>query len=688
MDLGVFFCSNLEREEIKMEKKKQKEMDFGTGNINKLLLTFSIPCIISMLINSIYNIVDQIFIGKGVGSLGNAATNVIFPIVIICTGFAQLLGNGCAANLSLLLGKGKKKEAQNSVGSAITALFIVSLLICIIGEIFLPELVYLFGCTKSAYNYAIIYGRIILAGAPFMVLYTGLSAFIRADGSPKYSMICLVTGAIINLILDPLFIFTLNMGVAGGALATVIGQLVSCIIAIIYLFKTKTVKLTKKDYLLDKSIFRTISYGLSSFIIQLTVLALFITMNNIMKKFGATSKFGADIPLSVYGVVSKINNLYVSFILGLAIGAQPILGFNYGAGNYKRVKEIIKKVLLFSFIIGIIFNLTTYIFAEQLINLFATKTDPNYRLFIKFGIDSLKIFLMVCFLNAFEMSSSILLQSLGSVKKSTFVAFLRQIILFIPLCLILTNFTNLKLYGALYAGPIADAICFIIVIFIFKSEYKKIGKTKTDSNTLTANINNKNILNNKAIITISREYGSGGRYIGKLVAEKLGIKFYDKELVSLVAKKSNLSESFIEENEQKKKFNSTFNSEYNEDDTIFIAESNVIKEIAKKESCVIIGRCADYILKDISNVVRIFIYSNNKNKINRATKYYNINKKEALSKIKKENKLRAKHYKYYTNQEWGKLENYDLTINSDYLGVEQTAELITNIVINKFDNNN
>lgn len=665
-----------------MQKEKEKELDLGTGNISKLLIIFSVPCIISMLINSVYNIVDQIFIGKGVGSLGNAATNVIFPIVIICTGFAQLLGNGCAANLSLLLGQGKKEEAENSTGTAITGLFIISILICVIGEIFLPQLIYVFGCTTTAYEYAMVYGRIILAGAPFMILYTGLSAIIRADGSPKYSMACLVTGAIINLVLDPIFIFTFDMGVAGGALATIIGQFVSSIIAISYLFRTKTIKLTKKDYLLDKSMLRTMSYGLSSFIIQLTVLALFITMNNVMIKFGIASKLGADIPLSVYGVVSKINNLYVSFILGLSIGAQPILGFNYGAGKYERSKEVINKVLIFAFIIGIIFNLTTFVFAKPLINLFATKTDPNYKLFIEFGVDSLRIFLMVCFLNVLEMSTSVLLQSLGSIKKSTFVAFLRQIILFIPLCLIFANFTNLKLYGALYAGPIADIICFIIVIFIFKKEYKKIGKTEIKSNFLTVEVEKKNILNNKVVITISREYGSGGRYVGRLIAEKLGIKFYDKDLIKLVAKESNLSESFIEENEQKKKFNYKFNSEYNEDDKLFIAESKIIKELAEKESCVIIGRCADYILKDYPNVVNIFIYSSDEDKINRVVKYYNIDKKDALSKINKENKLRAKHYKYYTNREWGKLENYDFTINSDYLGVKQTAKVISDIIEN------
>ncbi len=666
--------------------KEKKELNLANDNINKLLLTFSIPCIISMLINSVYNIVDQIFIGKGVGSLGNAATNVIFPIVIICNAFAGLLGNGTAVNLSLLLGQNKKKEAQESVGSSVVGLFIISIIICILGELFLPKLVYLLGCTSNAYNYSITYGRIILLGAPFMIIYSGLSSIIRADGSPKYSMICLVTGALINLVLDPIFIFIFKMGVAGGALATIIGQFVSFIIAVIYLFRTKTIKLNKSDYKINKSIIRSINYGLSSFIIQLTVLALFITMNNVMTRFGVISKFGADIPLSVYGVMSKINSLYISVILGLAIGSQPILGFNYGAKNYKRVKEVIRKVLIIAFIIGIFFNLITFIFAKDLISLFTSKTDPNYKLFMEFGIDTLRIFLLVCALNSFEMSCSILLQSLGSVKKSTFVAFLRQIILFIPICLILCNFTNLRLYGALYAGPVADSICFIIVIFIFLSEYKKLGKEKTKAVIENSNIKLKNILKDKVVITISREYGSGGRYIGKLIAESLGIKYYDKEIIKLTSQESNLEESYIEENEQKKKFTSKFNSDYNEDDKLFITEANIIKEIANRESCVIIGRCADYILNDYSNVVKVFIYSTNYDKVNRAVKYYGLNNNKALSIINNINKKRGKHYKYYTNREWGKRENYDIFINSASFEIEECAKIVTNIILDKYKN--
>lgn len=212
----------------------EKELDLGKESINKLLLSFTIPCIISMLINSVYNIVDQIFIGKGVGTLGNAATNVIFPIVIICNAIAQLIGNGTSTNLSFKLGEKREDEVRKSVEGSITLLFIISIIFSVVFFLLLPKLVYLFGCTDNVYKYAIEYGRIVILGAPFMIIYTGLSAIIRSDGSPKYSMFLLVVGALINLILDPICIFIFKMGVSGGAIATVIGQFISFIIAIIY----------------------------------------------------------------------------------------------------------------------------------------------------------------------------------------------------------------------------------------------------------------------------------------------------------------------------------------------------------------------------------------------------------------------------------------------------------------------
>lgn len=652
-----------------------KEMNLGKEKINKLLLAFSIPCVISMLINSIYNIVDQIFIGKGVGTLGNGATNVIFPLIIIFNAFASLIGNGAAANLLLKLGENNKEEASKGVSQAIIFTIIIAIVLGVISFIFLPKLVTLFGCTANVYNYAVDYGRIICIGAPFMIIYSALANIIRADGSPKYSMIMLIVGAIINIILDPIFIFGFNLGVKGGAIATVIGQVISFLIAIYYLKKFKTVKITKENMKIDKSIFKILSLGLSSFITQCTVLVLFVFMNNMMTKFGATSKFGADIPLSVYGVISKINSIYISIILGISIGAQPIIGFNYGAGQKQIVKETLKKLLTINFIVGIIFNLVLVLFPKQIASIFISVTDPSYDLFMEFAKTMCHSFLLIIALNAVEITGSIAIQSLGNVKKATALSFIRQIILLIPISIFLAFVLNKGIYGILYAGCISDFLCFIIAIFIIRSEYLKLGQKdytkEEESKQVPSNYQGKHI-----VITISREYASGGRYVGKLLSEMLGINFYDKELIDLAAKESGLSQKYIKEIDEASRKSEN-------DDRIFIAETKVIKELAKKESCIIVGRCADYILKDNKDVLKIFLYSDDESKKKRAIKYYGLDKDKAEKQIIKINKEREKHYKFYTNRNWKDMSNYDLILNVDSKGVEKTAELIKTYIEEK-----
>ena len=297
--------------------------------------------------------------------------------------------------------------------------------------------------------------------------------------------------------------------------------------------------------------------------------------------------------------------------------------------------------------------------------MFITSLDLNYDLVMEFAIDFFRIFLMVCFVNIFEMCTSIIIQSLGNIKKSTLVSFTRQIILFIPLAIILSNIFGL--YGSLYAGVISDFTCFIFVLFIIYSEYKKLTKMEEKSHTITVEerVNDKN---NKTslVITIAREYGSGGRYVGKLLAENLNIPFYDKELIRLAAKESGFTEKYIEENELTKKSN------YINDNNIFIAEGKVIKKIAKKP-CVIIGRCADYVLKNNKNVYNVFLYSDKKEE--RVSKYYGI-KENTKKEIDKINKQRAKHYKFYTNTNWYDISHYDIAINVDTLGVEKTAKCL------------
>lgn len=653
-----------------------KKVDLGKENINKLLISFAIPCVISMLINSVYNIVDQIFIGKGVGTLGNAATNVIFPLVIIFNAVAGLIGNGAAANLSLKLGEGKKEEGGKIVGNAVTVSIIFSIILSVIAYFFLPKLVYMFGCTENVYQYAVDYGKIIILGAPFMIIYSALSQLIRADGSPKYSMALLVVGAILNIILDPIFIFTFNMGVKGGAIATVIGQIVSFVMAILYLKKVKSVKLEKESFKVDKSITRTLGLGLSSFITQSTVLALFVFMNNMMTKYGALTKYGADIPLSVYGVISKINSLYISTILGISIGAQPIIGFNYGAGNYERVKETLRKVLTINLVVGLIFNIIFYLFPKEIVSIFITNSDPNYKLFLEFAVVICHSFLLVMGLNFLEMTTSITVQSLGNVKKATMVSFIRQIILFIPIACFMAIYLHKGIYGVLNAGPIADAITFFIALVIFYSEYRKLSIKEKPTNLEDIKVNN-TYKGKKIVITISREYGSGGHYVGELLAKRMGINFYDKNLINLISKKSGLSKEYVEANNQKL---ASFKYIDNNDDRIFIAEEKVIKDLAKKESCVIVGRCADYILKDNKDTIKVFLYSSSQDKVKRAVKYYNLEEDKALKEINKINNERAKHYKYYTNRDWYDFANYDIALNVDYLGVEKTAELLEQVI--------
>ena len=655
-----------------------KKNDLGKEKIGKLLLAFSIPCVISMLINSIYNIVDQIFIGKGVGTLGNAATNVIFPLVIVFSAIAGLIGNGAAANLSLRLGEGNEKETAKGVGQALVITVLISIALSIISFITMPKLIMLFGCTDNVYKYALEYGRIICIGAPFMIVYSSLSNIIRADGSPRYSMMMLVVGAIINIILDPIFIFVFNKGVAGGAIATVIGQFISFVLAIIYVRKFKSIKLTKESIKLDKDVFRVLGLGLSSCITQCTVLVLFIFMNNMMTKMGVNSKFGADIPLSVYGVMSKVNSIYLSIVLGVSIGAQPIVGFNYGAGNKDRVRETIKKVLIINLLIGFIFNLIFFFFPRELAGIFIKKNDPSYELFMEFAVLMCHSLFLLIGLNAVEMTGSVLIQSLGKVKKATAFAFIRQIILFIPISLLIALVLNKGIYGVVYAGCIADGLCFIIGSFMLLTEYKALSKIDYNNTDDTVK-DNKDYKGKHIVITIAREYASGGRYVGKLIAEKLKINFYDKELIDLAAKESGLASKYIEETEEESR-------KTENDDRIFIAETKVIKNLAKKESCVIVGRCADYILKDNKDVLKVFLYSDEENKIKRAIKYYGLNKNNASKQIAKINKERERHYKFYTNRNWRDLNNYDLAINVDSQGVEKTAEYISEFLNKLLEN--
>ena len=658
-----------------------EENILGKEKIGKLIKKFSIPCIISMLVNSLYNIVDQIFIGQGVGYLGNGATNVVFPLVMVGLAFSLIFGDGASAYLSLKLGEKKNKEAEVGIGNGILISAIVSILFCFITLIFLPLFLKLFGCTENLQSYAMTYGRIIAIGFPFSMIGTTLNSVIRADGSPKYSMISMIVGAVLNTILDPIFIFVFNKGVAGAAVATVISQIVTFALNIMYIKRFKTIKISKECFKLNKDTCKKITtLGISSFIMQMSFVCVMTVENNLLGKYGLDSKFGAEIPITVLGIVMKISQILNSIIIGIAAGSQPIFGYNYGAKKYDRVKETLKLVLGSSVIISTIAFILFQTIPDKLILIFGSG-DENY---IEFACLSFRIYLLLCIFNGIQIPSGIFFQAIGKSTKSAILSLSRQIIILIPAMVILSSMYGI--IGVLSAGPVADGIAFILAFVFLAKEYKNLkdGAKVKDKVVLDENsINNKNMEGN-VIITIAREYGSGGRYIGKLVAEKLGIKLYDKEFVEEISKDTGFSAEYIESNEQKRTVLDNVNGGYyvglNNADELFIKESNLIKELAEKESCVIVGRCADFILKDKENVFKIFINNTMENKIKRATEFYGMNKEKARKEISRINKLRANHYKYYTDKDWREPSNYDICINSDAVGIENAVELICNSI--------
>lgn len=659
-----------------------EENILGKEKIGKLMRKFSIPCIISMLVNSLYNIVDQIFIGWGVGYLGNGATNIVFPLNMICLAFALMLGDGTSAYLSLKLGEKKKDEAQKGVANGILTSIIISVIFFIVIIALLPQLLNLFGCTDALRPYALDYGFVIAIGLPFMMIGTTLNSIIRADGSPKYSMVSMVSGAILNTILDPIFIFVFNMGVKGAAIATIISQILTFILNIFYIKRFKSIKLEKKDFKLKgKVVSKVLSLGISSFITEMSIVLVMAVENNMLKKCGANSEFGSEIPITVLGIVMKINQILNSIILGIAVGAQPIIGYNYGAQKNDRVKETLKKVLGLSVIVSTIAFILFQTIPDKLIAIFGSG-DEKY---IEFACLAFRTYLMLCIFNGIQIPSGIFFQAIGKSVISAILSVSRQIVLLIPAMIILGNIFGV--HGVLAAGPIADGIAFLIAIVLIIREVRILGKKGQKSKALESKATIEPQIDNKIIVTVSREYGSGGRYVAKLLAEKLGIKFYDKEIITNLAEETGLSAEYIEENEQKRTALSNFETDQvtgvSTRDRLFIKETELIKKLAKKDSCVIVGRCADYILKDNKNVVKVFIYSNMNDKIKRVNKYYGIDKEKAEKEIKNIDKQRANHYKYYTEREWKEYSNYDICINSDTLGVEKSAELIYEMITKK-----
>lgn len=449
----------------------------GYEKISKLLKGFALPSITATLVSSLYNIVDQIFIGQGVGPLGNAATNVSYPLSTICLAISLLIGIGSASRFSIDLGQKKADHAAILVGNGIILMSAAGILYLLLGEIFLSQLLQIFGATDKVMPYAKQYAGITLLGMPFLILTNGISNLIRADGRPKYSMICMIAGAIINTILDPLFIFVFDWGIFGAALATILGQIFSFCLAIRYLWNFQTIFLTKKCFRLHlKDSLRTLYMGTSSCINQVAITIVQIVLNNSLTYYGALSVYGEEIPLASCGIVMKTNAILLSIIVGISQGAQPIIGYNFGAKQYDRVKLVYILAIKWNFVISIIGFCLFQFFPGEIISIFG----DGDSLYYEFSILFMRTFLFMVIVNGVQLLSSNFFTAIGKALKGLLLSLTRQVFFLIPLILLLPIWFGI--FGVLLAGPIADFIAFIVSILFIHKEFKHLSFQKTKDN--------------------------------------------------------------------------------------------------------------------------------------------------------------------------------------------------------------
>lgn len=462
--------------DIKNEINKQNPL--GYEKIGKLILKFSVPSITSFLVNAVYNIVDQIYIGHALQSTGIAATNIVFPLMTICTALALLLGVGSASNFNLRLGSGQPEKAANTAGNGIVLMAGCGAFLGIAAFFLTDFLLVLFGVTDEILVYAEPYMRIICIGIPFQVITTGACQLIRSDGKPAYAMMCLISGAVLNIILDPIFIFTLDMGIAGAALATVLSQILTAIVSVFYIIKKfRSVKLKKSNYIIKPDIAKQIfSLGMASCFNQLAMTVVQIVMNNTLKYYGGLSVYGSEIPLACVGAVSKINVVFLAFVIGIAQGCQPINGYNYGAKNYARVKKTYLTALIAATVFSTLIFLVFQIFPRQVLGIFGETGEE----FFIFGERYLRIFMMFTFINGIQPITANYFTSIGKARVGIFISLTRQIIFLLPLVIILPIFFGID--GVVYTGPIADFAAFLLAVIFIIKEMKELNRLQALKN--------------------------------------------------------------------------------------------------------------------------------------------------------------------------------------------------------------
>lgn len=449
-------------------KETREDNPLGTEPVGQLLRKFAVPSIISMLVGSLYNIVDQFFIGQKIGELGNAATNISFPLNTLCVATALIFGVGGASAFNLAMGEGHSRKAVRFMGNAASMLFLSGVVITLVTLFFLRPLMLFFGSPDNVLDYAMEYTQVTAVGFPFLLLSAGGGHLLRADGRPNMTMICNMAGAVINTILDALFVFGLEWGMRGAALATVIGQVIAAVLVVWGLSNCKSVKLGKKHLIPGcQYVGRIISLGFANWVNQVAMMVVQIIMNKSLKYYGSLSVYGESIPIACSGIITKVNMLFMSFVIGLSQGLQPIASFNYGAGYYNRVKEAYKKDIICGASLAVFFFLMFQIFPRQIISVFGSGSEEYF----KFAENYFHIFLFFTFVNFMQPISSNFFTAIGKPKRGAFLALTRQILFLLPLILLLPLFMGID--GIMYAGPVADFLAATVAAVMVLRELRR-----------------------------------------------------------------------------------------------------------------------------------------------------------------------------------------------------------------------
>lgn len=452
--------------------------------VGRLMGKYAVPCIISLLVGALYNIVDQIFIANAsyLGSYGNAANTVVFPLTVIALAIAVMVGDGCCAFVSLSLGKNQPQDASRSMGNSILLTVLLSLVLCGIYLMFSNQIIAMFGGTvnEETFRHSKEYFFWISLGIPFYMFGQAMNPVIRADGSPQYAMASTLAGAVVNIILDPVFIFVFQWGMMGAAVATVIGQIVTAVLSIRYLVHTKTVKFSGKDFKFEREIIgRTLVLGVCSFLSQISLVAAMAAINNMIRKYGAMDDiFGqvqyAQIPMAVVGIVMKFFQIVISIVVGMAAGCIPIVGYNMGAGATRRVKELFTKLLAAETAVGVLAFMIVEIFPNGLIGIFGASNESSY--YTDFAVRAFRIYLCMVVLACINKAAFIFLQAMGKAAASTMLSMVREIVFGVGFALLLPVFYGLD--GVLYSMPVSDILTFIISVIVIASTYKQLDTGK------------------------------------------------------------------------------------------------------------------------------------------------------------------------------------------------------------------